>query len=414
MYYGFLVTTNATIANGLIHIKQQQQRPKAVVHVGPHKTGSTSVQNMIHEELYSSLAADRYTIPNPQNSGNRKNMAGLAACFNPNRTNRISGRYKDSIEESIWQGFATFLDESHKNSSNILLSSEEFDRAGMDLLRLKFMLEPRFDTRIVVYYRRFFTWIASVHNQISKTRTRNGGTFPNIIDFIKKNDTLDYWGQLHSARVYQRYSKHFPVTVIGLEDIKDTKTSLEESFFCEGIPDARIGCDKMRARAAGAIARNNALGAAKQTQQPKEARIMNPSESLDAYELINEIRARGNVFSGNFHANIRKRLNAIKERKPGKITKICLERRYLNKLILLSIQYEEELDDALSETRNAFIGRNSNTTIEPRTPIRQEFEETAEQLFCSINTKPIIDEWEQQGWFRELIKSSMPEHPSDH
>jgi len=416
------------IVDGLIHIEQHQQRPKAVVHVGPHKTGSTFVQNMIHDERYLSLAADRYTFPNlPSTSkiasfpvtvfnatsktssvviqyrSDPKNMADLAACFNPNRNKETGIRCNDSIEETIWRGFETFLDESHKNSSNILLSSEEFDRADLDVLRLKVMLEPRFDTRIVVYYRRFFTWIASLHNEISKASIKNGNTFPNIIDFIMKEGNLDYWGQLHTGPVYQRYSKHFPVTVIGLDDIKETKTSLLESFFCEGI-DAKISCDKMRARATDAIATDNAVEAVKQTQQAKDA--MNPSQSLDIYELVNEIRGRGKLVSKALQLTIQKRLEAMKERNPGKMKKICLERLYLDKLILLSIQYEEELDDALSKTRNAFIGRNSNTAIEPRTPIREEFREKAHKLFCSINTKLIIDEWEEQGWFRKLIKSS--------
>merc|ERR1719272_2490623 len=136
-------------------------KPKCILHIGPHKTGSTSLQSMICH--YKSCP---------------KNMASVAIDLRANYTGpwdditttwkgwQPTIRHQSFGNAGVHTGFEQFLNHAEQKNQSIVVSSEEFDRPGVDCKIFKRWLRP-FDTTVVVGYRPFFDFLLSIHKEIN-------------------------------------------------------------------------------------------------------------------------------------------------------------------------------------------------------------------------------------------------------
>eukprot|EP00537_Pseudo-nitzschia_pungens_P014900 CAMPEP_0172409104 /NCGR_PEP_ID=MMETSP1061-20121228/76188_1 /TAXON_ID=37318 /ORGANISM="Pseudo-nitzschia pungens, Strain cf. pungens" /LENGTH=648 /DNA_ID=CAMNT_0013145251 /DNA_START=321 /DNA_END=2267 /DNA_ORIENTATION=- len=386
-------------------------KPKAVIHAGPHKTGSSIIQNSLSKEASDLLARDNYVMPSVKfrvsTGGNveeldeddTKNVAHLAACFNKDRRTETEFLCTPDKEEGLLRDFYQFLDESYSKRQNVLLTSEEFDRPGTDLARLQSLLEPRFDVEIVLYYRPFYTWIASLHNEISKTNAMNHGSpFPTIVEWISKPGNLEYWSQIHTGPTYQRYqARNFSrITVLDLGQLKGK--SLPASFVCKGLPNAEHSC-AMHYRA-------DLLG----EEIGGDVTDSNKSTSLDFYELMGALRKRGYEVTPAAEAAFRSRWDSGMLQPPGEMPRVCLLPQHIDKLYNMSKEYENAVLKGIDAGR-ILRGGSKFKMLD-----RNTFNKDVPRLFCSVNAKSIIEDvWISEDWFQPLLATKTtiePEPPN--
>ena len=164
----------------------QGPKPECILHVGPHKTGTSSLQALLFQRA-SMLQSDGWHQPpnlpgTTLDTGEYAHIPGFKggvnlALFLQTRTPNTS--------EPIWLAFASWVQAKARRRENIVLSSEEFDRTSAHISLLARVLNPLFRTTVVVGYRHFYEWAPSVYRQISTT--------PGPVDGERVHSTFSRW-----------------------------------------------------------------------------------------------------------------------------------------------------------------------------------------------------------------------------
>ena len=135
--------------------------PRAIVHVGPHKVGSTSLQAALQQHR-DEFARDNFDLlPDRFKSGffdGPKSGANVANC--------LSGKPRGATNcTRVLDQLGRFLDHARRAKRGVILSSEEFDRPDVDMPALATALRG-FDTTIVVMHRPYFEWLQSYYSEL--------------------------------------------------------------------------------------------------------------------------------------------------------------------------------------------------------------------------------------------------------
>ena len=135
--------------------------PRAIVHVGPHKVGSTSLQAALQQHR-DEFARDNFDLlPDRFESGffdGPKSGANVANC--------LSGKPRGATNcTRVLDQLGRFLDHARRAKRGVILSSEEFDRPDMDMPALATALRG-FETTIVVMHRPYFEWLQSYYSEL--------------------------------------------------------------------------------------------------------------------------------------------------------------------------------------------------------------------------------------------------------
>ena len=186
---------------------------RAIVHVGPHKVGSTSLQTAL-EKGRGTLASDNFALyPSRFEGGYWK---GAKSCANV--ANCLSGSSPHDINCTlVLTDFGKFLDGARRAGRSIILSAEKFDDPKMDIPSLAAALHG-FETEVVVLHRPFFDWLRSLYSEMHPRMSLEEFAADRILDAASGRDTVA-WGRcsMSSVAVYTRYSQHFRnVTMRGL------------------------------------------------------------------------------------------------------------------------------------------------------------------------------------------------------
>ena len=141
--------------------------PRALIHVGPHKTASTLLQAGLLRHAHSldtdgfALALSTRMLPGPH--GGPKAGANLAHFLQGRVTNGSA---------AVWPAFTAFVADARRRRRGIILSAEDLDQgpsgwpgrppSPVDIPRLLRALRG-FHITVLVAYRPFADWVASVH-----------------------------------------------------------------------------------------------------------------------------------------------------------------------------------------------------------------------------------------------------------
>jgi len=220
-------------------------KPKCILHIGPHKTGSTSLQSMLCD-YKTKLNQDGFVFPQGMRSehgrkhfkGCTKNMASVAVDLRANYTGpwdditttwkgwQPTIRHQSFGNAGVHTGFEQFLNHAEQKNQSIVVSSEEFDRPGVDCKIFKRWLRP-FDTTVVVGYRPFFDFLLSIHKEIND---------PHHITFVQHHITfvqwlptaIDTYWETFTVPVIARFEKCFDtIRILPLE------TGFLNTFACD-------------------------------------------------------------------------------------------------------------------------------------------------------------------------------------
>ena len=218
---------------------------RALLHVGVHKTGSTSLQIAL-EQNRRRLETDGCALLPKDFPGTAPPAWGLKSgaavafhlqsrCRRLTRSASCNGNAHPTLNESlaelhgglgapgrfanpeIWRFFTGFLLRSHANQSDVAISSEEFDQPTVDVPLLAAALRP-FETTVVVVHRPFVDWLVSYHAEYHLHYTREAALSgrvtlppPALEDFLTHDFIIRQASSegTSSLPVHQRFSRYF-------------------------------------------------------------------------------------------------------------------------------------------------------------------------------------------------------------
>lgn len=351
----------------------QQQPPTryAVLHIGPHKTGTSALQASLLG-MPKALEADNYRILKemPGIAPGPKAAAFLAHCF-IDESERGRGRHKagwdgcpEDKRKEILEAFEKFITYDTKN---LIISSEEFDRRTFDVAAFhEYFVKHNLKVHVVAYYRRYYDWLRSYHNQYAK----HGLITKDLIEWLTVEEIDNMQGIFTEAAV-KRYIpfRDVNVTIVNIHGLKEKNLTSLSSFACEHIPGES---DHMCREAKAAKARSS-----------------NPSVNLDRYILAQFLEQKGGL-EKSFLSKINDKITAASASWWSDLPKKCLADDVKDKLLDVSIQIEKAL------TPEAW--HNGDDGIKN---LRSDFEQKAKSQLCSIDAEAVIESKEWQDFIRE-------------
>ncbi len=159
-------------------------KPRIVLHIGPHKTGSSHIQTVL-SKYKTKLASNNYCFPAANNE--IKEIRSLAHIFmaslssgQPQSDKELqpevnSGSIPQHIPGQLLSHTSLQDCLKHEPRPNLILSSEEFDRWNEEALQLfvrTMSVNYGYDESIdvVIVYRDWLTHLYSMYTQLTKTK----------------------------------------------------------------------------------------------------------------------------------------------------------------------------------------------------------------------------------------------------
>jgi len=352
-----------------------KKRSTAVIHMGIHKTGSSSIQ-IFSQKNAELLMSDGYFMPwkeqKDQKNGFKEHLNGMR--LNANHVNFATCFASLKNEERtiypcdpdlLLNGLAIA-----KRNENLLVSAETFwtiKAKGMESLAN--YLSSWDDVIIIIYYRYFHDWFASKFNQQVKGRTLND---------------KEKWGAENFAVVMENMANHYQdrfvfdfaseirkyfgdVRVMNYHD-KFHGGSVE-SFFCHVLPNATKTCNAYLAAKKNTTTINSSVSLyfSELAYAARKAGLVNVSNDSEMKELAQAVE--GHAKSLNTTSNDFK--------------KKCLSSEVLERIWAISLKNEVAL----------FPERNATEEL------RADFEKAAATVLCTIDAEAILDEQNWKSFF---------------
>jgi len=366
---------------------QPAQVMNAEVHVGPHKMGSTTIQES-SGMYYAQLVEDNYDTPLAHYSQKQKqrlkrfNHVQFGTCFFSQSSSALKPHEKKSKTESVTtvlkfnnaaskqckpKLLAAGLEIANQTKS-ILISAEVFDRPDIDIQALSDYLQPWQSVTIVINYRRFYDWIISYNNELYK-----GGTIiESLYDELNSERKMQEYEMSHTYEVMHRYKQVFDnVTIVNMHDTKN----LTEGFYCDAMPDAKTTCENVK--------KSNDV-------------TSNPSKHLEYMVLLNEAKRRGYIKRTPKSKEYKVALEKVQKHQEETLklssddfAMKCPPPKVLEKLLAKSLHFEKQI---VPEFFSSPLGEAA---------LRADFEKKSTRKLCSIDIEAIL---ETPDW-REFFKS---------
>ena len=386
------LSTDHLVATSRAKLKHSVTAQNAVVHIGPYKTASTTIQHLTEifsEQIladgfsmpYSHIFANGTQVPNPWS-----NQVQFATCFFDD-VPKITDN-----EREVWPCRADLLqagqDISERRQS-ILLSAETFSSlADAGILALHDYLHPKWDNiTIVAFYRRYYKWILSVHSEASReeaARDPFAKIQANATDFLGRSilgdwtnlELLQDWQRKYVLSSVARYKKRFANVVVASMDELDM--GIEEYFFCHAIPNATMTCEAVRKEL---------------TTNGRE--ILNKNSQDELYkELAYQAHRRG-VFSIKSAEHYHDTLHAMQyyQEKVLNLTAsdfprtLCLPKSMLDEIWEISVQAEEQ------------FGNGRDNIME----MRKDFDTMSKFRLCDVDYDTILDSASWREFFERRV-----------
>jgi hypothetical protein len=241
------MTTTTTTINKVV--VEEKDALTAIVHVGPLKTGSSSIQGVLDLLRENGvLMQDNYMLASYFFADHAAefvdNARRFTDCFVTD-TNVYAHDPKNYCNETIVQMVQNISQQYHKS---MIMSSEWLSTDGIDLFKFNQYLTTNWQKiNIVMYYRRYFDWLISFHNQGHKYRLPpQRKTILYVTRFAIQKD--NFFEKQYVMALRHRYQQHFTnVQVINMHT-NHNNNDVRESFFCgkNVIPHNTHICEKFQ------------------------------------------------------------------------------------------------------------------------------------------------------------------------
>jgi hypothetical protein len=428
--------------------QQQKQQPSLLpylmIHIGPQKTMSSGMQCVLQDLQTILLEKDGIAFVGKVDArACSKNSLAVSiddaledvfwhddACVDQlleiHRHNRQQRRhkynnYKNDTVVSLttvqcWDNFLMALDKL--NDKNIILSDEKLSEVqflwwGVNKTKqfwrfLQEQLQDRYRIRIVMVYRRWYEWLASIKNQADKYSLGRPGMkqwppmgpekepiFPHLMRWMRNASEIP---SPYTPELYNVFANELRMDV-SLLNMHDTTRDLLEDFLCDSIVGADHACQEYRQ-----AQMMNSSSSSSSSNRTKYKYTSNPSENpfcdqiaYKAYQqgIIRDLRGHRKGADRIFFNEVIHRRLAKLNMTPYDLPLSCPTHQELRPLLDRSLQYEREfLPDFFA---SASMGRPV---------VETQFWKDVDQLkFCSVNTSAIL---EQKDWVTFLQQQWRP------
>lgn len=228
-------------------IVNRGNKPVAVVHIGPPKTGTTSIQHRLQDEFTrETLAKDGYVyigreLGQLMQACDGEPYKGWQAAVCHFKHCMVAGKCEAEV---FWTEFVDNLQSLRRNGTSIIISDEALivwmsgdQQHSLDSLHAAL---AGFDVHIVSAYRRFTEWLPSLYQQrykIPRVDPRiawlpSFAAFSQSDLYVDKHLTrlkIDFWSSAFST-----------VEIFNMHQHK--KEELDSDFICGHIPGATETC----------------------------------------------------------------------------------------------------------------------------------------------------------------------------
>mmetsp|Transcript_28555 Transcript_28555/g.60259 ORF Transcript_28555/g.60259 Transcript_28555/m.60259 type:complete len:485 (+) Transcript_28555:190-1644(+) len=370
--------------------RTQKNKPKAVLHIGPPKSGTTAVQSSIRQSAHA-LIKDGFTMPWFIKKHDKVNELGFATCFESN----VWTNWEDKCPE----GELSLLKQLGEEGKNIFLSSEFFSFITNPDELADFL--KAWDVTIVYFHRWYYDWQFSQYNQSLKSRLEKklanfeefiaarGSGNAHILPFDRFFSRMyrrDFLNELESYNAVYKYRQHFD-DVVTL-DYKDASTSVTENLFCNGMRNASNTCEHFQRQKGESTVKNRAVSMvykniAYGTNQLALASYCSRPQFDDVVKKIQDHQEKVlGLSSSDF---------------PMK----CLEDEILDKMLEVSVEHRRRilLDDPF--------------TKEEEDQLREEYWENIKKKACDPDIVAILEMPEWLKFFDALEKDTSCHVPNE-
>eukprot|EP00977_Amphora_coffeiformis_P014801 scaffold4223_cov189-Amphora_coffeaeformis.AAC.61 len=367
-------------------------RPYFVLHVGPHKTATTSIQSFLMRHRQTFRKND-YEAFGPGASRMKSVINCLAAHLgqkDPTNAPECLAKPLTDLEAMAAQG------------KNVLFSSEQFMQTNtVDMESFAWQvffqtLQQHFRVKVVMYYRRHFDRLPSIWNQKFKPQRgtgksikwpghQNGQDIPSFLEFFEA--TLGVSGKTRFGLGTAFRTELVPNTANTLEHMRlDGAMEIHirsyycedilEDFFCHVVPDAPTVCGMFHGEKA---------------YHPPT--INSSVDTIDYDSIALEAHRLGILPPKTTRSTAMQQAQRYQEKilnlTVADLPQACLSEELLDKMREISYQHEQRIMPSLIETHNeSFVKANQKGK------------------FCSVNATKVL---EDPGWKNFLGgNSSVP------
>eukprot|EP00985_Skeletonema_marinoi_P020961 scaffold12609_cov126-Skeletonema_marinoi.AAC.4 len=394
---------NTTVAAEDVNTHNTKSTPKtlnAVIHIGPYKTATTSIQTY-SGRLYQNLAQDGYEMPWKHLQLQLKKLGKdatkrkipewwckqmyFALCFYQSvPTHRMK---KESAEECNRELFNAGVEISQKNHNSLLVSAEQFSNVEIEgVEKLHEYLSNRWDNvTIVAAYRRYYEWIVSFYNERQKdvifndaiSANKTDRLLPSLYHELRFNSVFnEEIRHKYTLSAVSRYQMYFDNVVV--MNYHDKSKSILERFYCDVLPGAIETCRKLKSI--------------------KMSKSINTSHSRVYEELAYAAHRRGMI-------NIKEKLNAksaeesrrqhnVKKKSNAKLVEESISQHQEKTLNLTSYDFPRKClpDDILNEIWSTSLEAEKKfggDEVDEST-MKDEFDKYSKTSFCELDLDAIL------------------------
>lgn len=367
------------------NIYAEEDEPSVILHVGPHKTGTTALQAFIYDMLFvnaTMFTEDNLRIPTydelPGVFGKEGVGLNLPHCM-LDKYKASGGGLLSSMCHRMRVAFPKFMFDAYNKSQNVLIVAEDFDRAEIDYHRLRFYLRPYKKVKIVVMYRRLQDWLPSFYNQIVDHYTLIYGAgeekYPSFVQWVEGK--YDNFLAVHAMAVANRFRKYDYIESVEFLNMHEVvkKSNLVEYFFCDHL-QTKSTCQAIKD---GAKTSKSNIGtdhdyerlAIKAALDKKLPADMTRPVNID--RLTNKLKAK--VEENNLH---------------DKLQRECPNQDLLDQILQTEIEQEQSTFPEWFESQGG------------EEKLRQSFEVAVKKKFCSFDTDKIFESGMLDPIFAEM------------
>jgi len=249
--------------------EQDRERPRLVVHIGPMKTGTTTIQTFSAQDRGFLHGDGWICFSEPSQIANTHALK--TRC--PDSGDHVKPSLCEVFDQEKWELLESFL-QNHITKDTFVV--DQMFGAMQDIPsnweRVKKAFEP-FDVTIVVTYRRYFEWFVSFYQQAhiygnieeeiteawpnsEDQKKRYNNRIPTIAEYhelLKHDETSIFarrWGHKHgemhpSQSQYKRFHNHFPQIeyfIYHSFDEEEENSNIVGRFYCEML-NATNSCE---------------------------------------------------------------------------------------------------------------------------------------------------------------------------